>query len=231
MLVIVMIGVAGAVILSTQEDLAVSGQDREALTAFYAAEYGVAQAKDWLYGKALAQWTPITNFNDWGAILVQLRSAGVQQGCLPTGGGNVTWPVQPRMAWQDYNKNSGGGVSVDQFSLGPGNVMWRYCIHNNADDLAYLDTAGNVGAPCNGANGDTCDARDALHLVTVDAWGVFPVDANGVPLPGAALSHVAANIAPPLPNQLLAVGNCSYGVEGGCGDHSGNGGVDTNNVK
>lgn len=233
MLVIVMIGVAAAVILSTQEDLAVSGQDREALTAFYAAEYGVAQAKDWLAGKVKAQWPGgAQTFTDWGPILAQVTPAGVTQGCT-TVGGVVKFPVTARMSPQDYNGLNGATGPTDVFTLGPGNVMWTYCIHNNADDVAYLDTAGNAGAPCNGATGDNCDARDALHLLTIDAWGYFPVDATKnppQPLPGAAVSHIAVNIPPPIPKPAVPIGNCSYGVEGGCGAHSGNSGADNGNV-
>ena len=41
--------------VTTQTDLQVAGQDREAATAFYAAEAGVAFAKDWLATQNLAQ--------------------------------------------------------------------------------------------------------------------------------------------------------------------------------
>jgi hypothetical protein len=236
MLVIIMIGVAAAVMLSTQEDLAVSGQDREALTAFYSAEYGVAQAKDWLSAAIKAQWPIASSFTDWGPILTTLRSPGVTQGCLPTTAGAMTWPVQPRMNWQEYN--AAGGTSDPWPATGPGHVMWRFCIHNNADDIAYLDTAGDTGAPCNGATGDTCDAREgapgaALHTITVDAWGAFPVDPTTnppTPLPGAAVAHVAVNLSPPVPKNTTPVGNCGYGVEGGCGAHAGNSGADNGNV-
>jgi type II secretory pathway pseudopilin PulG len=154
-LIIAMVGVAATVILSTQQDLSVAGQERESLQAFYAAEYAVAQAKDFLAGAAaVGGWTP---------VLAQINAAGATQGCA-TGPINAT----PRMAWSDLG----------------GNVRWRWCIHNNADDLAYLDPGGSAPPGCVGKTGDVCDERDPLHLVTIEAWS----------LAGAAQSHLVVNV-------------------------------------
>ena len=230
MLMIVMVGIAATVILSTQQDLSVSGQDRESLQAFYAAEYGIAQAKDYLEKQVQTSIPNINNFspNGWTPVLQVINTAGVQQGCA-TGPTGLPTPISPRMGWQNYNTVGG---TADPFAMMSGNVMWRYCIHNNSDDIAYLDSAGNAAAPCSGAVGDNCDGRDPLHLVTVEAWGAFPVDpATGTPLPGAALKHLAVNIGPPTARTPLALGNCGYSQEGGCGSHTGNGGnVDTTKI-
>src|SRR5262245_15188111 len=63
MLMMIMIGVAAGVALTTQEDLSVSGQDREQQMAFYAAEYAVARAKDYLTSSSVYSnatgWTPL----------------------------------------------------------------------------------------------------------------------------------------------------------------------------
>jgi hypothetical protein len=185
MLIIVMVGVAATVILSTQQDLSVAGQDREALQAFYAAEYAVAQAKDFLAGAAAADGITQASFaagGGWTPILAQLNAAGVAQGCA-----SGPLAATPRMAWSDF----GGGA----FVVGNGNVRWRFCIHNNADDVAYLDPGGAAPAGCVGKGADVCDERDPLHLITIEAWGAFPVDpATGQPAVGAAQSHLAVNV-------------------------------------
>jgi len=76
MLITVMAGVAGTVILSTQQDLSLAGQDREALAAFYAAEDGVAQAKAWLAARPAKDDGA---GGGWTAILGELESA--PEGC------------------------------------------------------------------------------------------------------------------------------------------------------
>lgn len=230
LLVMVMIGGAAAVMLSTQEDLAVSGQDREQLTAFYAAEYAVAQARDWLEKQAMTSYlASASNFKPlgWTPVLQALQPVSVLQGCA-SGPLNLPLAIKPRMNWQDFS----AGTSNGAFAAGPGNVMWRFCIHNNSDDLAYIDSANNGGTACNGLTGDTCDARDVLNYITIEAWGAFPVDpASNTVATGAAQAHLAVNVGPPQPRTLTPIGNCSYAVEGGCGAHDGNGGaIDTTNI-
>jgi hypothetical protein len=174
LLITVMVGVAATVILSTQRDLSGAGQDREALQAFYAAEHAVAQAKDFLAGAAAARGITQASFaagGGWTPILTQLDAAGAAPGCA-SGPSNAT----PRMPWSDF----AGGA----FVVGGGNVRWRFCIHNNADDVAYLDPGGAVPAGCVGKTGDVCDERDPLHLVTIEAWGAA----------GAAQSHLVVNV-------------------------------------
>jgi type II secretory pathway pseudopilin PulG len=224
LLVGLMLAVAAPVLLTTQEDLAVAGQDRESLTSFYAAEYAVAQAKDWIAKQMQTVDPGLTNFpvSGWGPLLAVLATAN--EGCKSGPATLATAPIAPRMSWRDFNGPNG---AKRPFTLGPGNAMFQFCIHNNSDDPAYLDVAGNTGTACSGKDGDSCDARDPLHYLAVDVWGAFPVDANtGQPLSGAAITHLAINIGPPTLRQLASVGSCSYSsVEGGCGSHSGNGGV------
>ncbi len=47
LLVTVMVALAGTVALSTQADLSTAGQGRESRTAFYAAEYALAEGQAW----------------------------------------------------------------------------------------------------------------------------------------------------------------------------------------
>jgi len=175
MLITVMIGVAATVILSTQQDLSVAGQDRESLQAFYAAEYGIAQAKDFLASALAAKGINAGNFaagGGWTPILAQLSPAGVAQGCA-TGPTNAS----ARMAWQPLDANT----------------RWTFCIHNNAGDVAYLDPGGTTPPGCVGKSGDVCDERDPAHLVTIEAWGAaataqahVAVDVGSVDLKSAA---------------------------------------------
>ncbi len=169
MLITVMIGVAATVMLSTQQDLAVAGQDREALAALYAAEYAVAQAKDFLAGAVAADGITPANFaagGGWTPILAQISAAAVPQGCA-TGPANAS----ARMAWQPLDANG----------------RWTFCIHNNGDDPAYVDPGGASPPGCVGQSGDVCDARDPLHVVTIEAWGVW----------AGAQAHVAVDVASP----------------------------------
>jgi hypothetical protein len=63
-----------------------------------------------------------------------------------------------------------------------------------------------------------------MHLITIEGWGAFPVDATTkMPLPGAAFVHLAANIGPPLARTVDPLVN-GYSQEGGLGSHNNNGG-------
>jgi Tfp pilus assembly protein PilX len=166
LLIIAMLGVAATVILSTQQNLSQAGQDREALQAFYAAENAVAQAKDHLAGAAAAAALTPANFaarGGWTAVLQPLAADGAVEGC-------ASGPVHatPRMAWRELD----------------GGVRWRFCVHNDAGDLARLDPSGVAPASCAGVLAEACDARDPLHLVTIEAWGGA----------GAAVTHLAVDV-------------------------------------
>jgi type II secretory pathway pseudopilin PulG len=113
MLITVMAGVAGTVILSTQQDLSAAGQDREALAAFYAAEDGVAQAKAWLAARPAKDDGAA---GGWTAILGELDSA--PEGCA---GG-----TRARRDWTPLDAST----------------RFTFCIHNDANDAAFVDPSG-----------------------------------------------------------------------------------------
>lgn len=119
----VMVGIAAAVAMSTQEDLSVSGQDREAKAAFYAAEYAVAQGKDYLAG------APYDGVTGWTALL---KSGAVQ--LCKTAGGAVPGVV-PNSPITPFNPN---------FLVGVDAVQYNFCIHNNNDNPAYVTATGDL---------------------------------------------------------------------------------------
>jgi type II secretory pathway pseudopilin PulG len=166
LLIIAMLGVAATVIVSTQQNLSLAGQDREALQAFYAAEYAVAQAKDELAGAAADGGLTAANFaarGGWTPILQQLAADGASAGCA-TGPTHAT----PRMQWRELD----------------GGARWRFCVHNDVGDLSRLDPSGVAPASCAGVAPETCDARDPLHLVTLEAWGAV----------GVAVTHLSVDV-------------------------------------
>lgn len=157
-LIIVMVGMAAGVALTTQEDLSVAGQDREAQMAFYAAEYAAARGKDFLCTSGFYDtiggtgWTP-------------LLSSGNAYLCASVGG------ASPGIAPGSSN------VKATYFTLSTGDtVQWQFCVHNNADDPGYLDPTNNT--PANVANGDTSDTRDGSHYVVIEGYGFAPNNAQ-----------------------------------------------------
>lgn len=146
---VAMVGIAAVVSTSTQQDLAVSGQDREGKMAFYAAEFAVASAKDFLAGTA---YDPNAG---WGPFL----ASGVAQLCQP---GDGTKPgVAPKTAF----------ARKTLYTIGAGNVEYNWCLHNNADDPGYMFPP--LGTP----NGDTTD-EEPQHLLTIEAYGWAPNGAS-----------------------------------------------------
>jgi Tfp pilus assembly protein PilX len=219
MLIIVMVGAAATVMLSTQQDLSVAGQDRESLQSFYAAEYAVAQAKDYLAALSSTFWNAGTG---WTPLL----ASGVPQLCVPTG---VSPPTAPGIVpaatnpWNDFRDAQQNTLFVNGAVSGAAKVQWRYCVHNDAEDLAYLDTAANSA----GQTGDNSDARDAQHQLVIEGYGqVIPVGpANPTALAAARVWVIiqGPSGAPVTP------ANC-YTQEGGCGSHGDNGGVQEQNI-
>lgn len=151
MLGAVMAGVAATVILSTRRDLSVAGQDRETLQAFYAAEYGVAQARDLLAGELAASGITEASFTGWSPILATM----------------VTRPEGCATARRPMTTLEGG-------------ARFTFCVHNDADDVAYLDPSATCA-------GDVCDDRDPRHVVTIEAWGAT----------ATAQAHLAVDVASP----------------------------------
>src|SRR5438309_12082714 len=78
LLILIMVGIASAVMMSTQGDLQVAGHDREAATALYAAEAGITYAQWWLYRypvPLVGQFTDVNPPLQWGAWQSFLNSA------------------------------------------------------------------------------------------------------------------------------------------------------------
>jgi Tfp pilus assembly protein PilX len=117
LLIIVMVGLAAALMVSTQGDLQVAGQDREAQSAFYAAEASIAFGKDWLTSANIGAGT-----TSWSALL----SSGSEMLCVTAGG------ARP-------------GTTCDQTKNAPvaygdtKTLTYQFCFHNNADDPRYFD--------------------------------------------------------------------------------------------
>jgi hypothetical protein len=202
MLMIVMVGVAATVILSTQQDLSVAGQDREALQAFYAAEYGVAAAKDYL---AALSSTFYSGGSGWSLLL----RSGVPQLCQGPGplAGSGAQP-SAQNPWRDFAQT----FFVNGVAGAP-RVQYRFCVFNDPEDLAYVDPK-YVDAS---QTADTTD-KDPYYIV-IHGFGQVTTG-SGSPL---AFSHVwvvvgAPQGAPPVPETC-------YSQEGGCGSHEANGGT------
>jgi Tfp pilus assembly protein PilX len=221
MLIIVMVGAAATVMLSTQQDLSVAGQDREALQAFYAAEYAVAQAKDYLTGLSTVFWTGTTT--GWTGLL----SSGIPQLCKTSGIAMPTGPASPVQLqagdpFSDAWKIQTGTTS--SFFIGNSTVQWAWCVHNDAEDLSYINTALNSG----GATGDTSDVNDPYHQVVIEAFGQIVPQGVTSPVP-LAKAHITVYVGPPggVPSVMA---NCSYGQGGGCAAKTDNGGAQEQNI-
>jgi hypothetical protein len=117
LLVMVMVGLAGTVALSTQTDLSQAGQGREHKTAFYAAEYALAEGQAWL--AAQDRESVLTS----GAAELCLGASGAQPGERPQ--------TAPR------------GFHPRFVTSGGDEIRWSFCVHNDAADPAYLSHSGD----------------------------------------------------------------------------------------
>lgn len=210
MLMIVMVGAAATVMLSTQEDLSVAGQDREQLQAFYAAEYGIAQAKDYLASLAT---TFFTN-GSWNGLLTSTsmylcKTSGVSPPTVPT---NAPATNNPFTSSFKLNGNA-------QFTVGDNVIQYRWCVHNDAEDLAYTDLSNNGS----GQTGDVSDLRDSFHQVVIESYGQIVNQSNST-MPLAA-SHLQVYVG--APNGTAAVSANCYGQSEGCGGHTASSGDTT----
>jgi hypothetical protein len=144
LLIMVMVGLAAAVMTTTQGDLKVAGTDREGALAFYAAEAGVAYAKDWL-----SQQNVPTGNTAFSGIL----GAGGVQLCLPSGiAGTPGLLPQVGQTAVVYHKDQAANP-----------ITWyRWCLHNNVDDANYL----------NGLL--TADTTDSDGKITIESYGTGP---------------------------------------------------------
>jgi hypothetical protein len=204
MLIIVMVGAAAAVMVSTQQDLSVSGQDREQLQAFYAAEFAIAQAKDYL-----ATNPAVLNFTDWSPIFTPGANPFVCTRTPLDTTGHPLLPPRDAGAWVDFQNPA---FFVSGGAAGAAKAQYRFCFHNDPEDFNY----GNANA----GNGDLAD--DGSHLLTIEGYGQVIPSAGTNPL-AMATAQVWVVIAKPT-GQPTALSNC-YSQEGGCGGHSANGGA------
>ena len=220
MLIIVMVGAAATVMLSTQQDLSVAGQDREALEAFYAAEYAVGQAKDYLASLTTVFWGGTSQ--GWTPLL----SSGVVQLCQPGAGLPPKAPSQlPQTtnAWSSAWSIKDAATGDSSFYIGTNVVQWVWCVHNDAEDINYIDATKDTG----GVTGDNNDANDTYHQIVIEGYGqIVPKNVtNPVPL---AKAHVTVYVGPP-GNAPTVTANC-YSQEGGCGSKTANGGTAEQNI-
>ncbi len=198
MLILIMVGLAMGVVLATQQDLSIAGQDREQAQSLYAAEYAVAMAKAYLLTTPNVYnsgWTPLLTSADPN---VQARlcqpSVNFPNSVAPGTTPKVGNPPQPMAAW---NPPQGSALTASP-------VTWQYCFHNNADDPAFLDPAAT------GPTGDTDDSRDPLTMLVIEAYG------TGF---NRAVTHLAVTIRGP--TNVTGSQNQARGTEGGDTSHTG----------
>jgi hypothetical protein len=159
LLVVVMLGVAGTVALSTQTDLAGAGRGREARVAFDAAEYALAAAEEWVASQ------PYDVVRGWSPLL----SSKAEELCRDVDG---TAPgAAPTMRPRSFEPRFVTPVGDE--------IVWMFCVHNDAEDPAYLSHEG-----------DHDDARDPRHLIVVEAWGWYGQ-------PPKASAHLTLTLGPP----------------------------------
>jgi hypothetical protein len=88
-------------------------------------------------------------------------------------------------------------------------VKYQFCIHNDADDPSYYKLT---------PNGETSDADDPNHFITIEGYGFYGKGAT--PL---ASVRIAATVSVPKTSAVLPT-TC-YSQEGGCGQKLGNAGA------
>jgi Tfp pilus assembly protein PilX len=135
LIILVMVGIAAGVMVTTQGDLQVSGHEREAKVAYYAAQAGLAMAETYLLTKAAGgSWTGYLSSGD--ARLCGPVSAGT-----PTKPPNCPAATNPRDCTFDTTRQA----------------CVQYCFHNNSIDPHYLDS-GLTGS------GDINDADNKITV-------------------------------------------------------------------
>jgi Tfp pilus assembly protein PilX len=214
MLMMVMTGAGIAVLVSTRSDLTIGGVTREQRMALYAAEYAVARAKGLIASQTSTVFSPTTG---WTPLLTSTTLAIQNILCDPT-----TVPAGVAVGAQPGTVPLGDPVTgVNRFTtlftvadstgtpIPALTVQWRYCVHNNADDPAYLNPSywpptGNVS--------DTYDSNQ--HFITIEAYATAPNNAS---------AHLTVTVG--VPSLSTASGGGSYAQEGGGSTHTGAGGA------
>jgi Tfp pilus assembly protein PilX len=191
MLIAAMVGLSAGAVLTTQKELHVAASDREGRLALGAAEVAVAQGKAWLASRS---YDPTTG---WTALLTDPTAANYL--CAPVTGG-ATPGTTPKTA----------NVATDLQMAPDGSVLsrWQFCVHNNADDPAYLDVSHN--SPAGAPRGDVDDSRDPKHQLTVEAFGYGP---------NQAAVHLRVTVQAPTLSTTSS--SNAYAQEGGGAQHLG----------
>jgi hypothetical protein len=115
LLVAVMVGLAGVVALSTEEDLSTVEHAHAAKAAFYAAEYALARGQGFLAG------APFDRDGGWTALL----ASSPRPPELCAAGDGRAPGTTPQMAKQPL------------FTDGSDPVSWQFCVHDDVHDPAW----------------------------------------------------------------------------------------------
>jgi hypothetical protein len=203
MLILIMVGLAMGVVLATQQDLSIAGQDREQAQSLYAAEYAVAMAKAYLLSTPNIYNAPGGPNGGWTPLLKSTDPNVQALLCQPL---------------VNYPNNTAPGITPKTASValpmpapwtgpggtGPSPVTYQFCFHNNADDPAYLDP------PATGPTGDNDDSREKLSLLVIEAYG------TGF---NRAVTHLAVTVGGPA--NVQGTQNQARGTEAGNTGHTG----------
>jgi type II secretory pathway pseudopilin PulG len=210
LIVLVMVGIASAVMLTTQGDLQVSGHERESAVALYAAEAGVAWAQQWAYRLAV----PLSNQKAWSGLLQITAGAGSQALCVNAPAATIppqTPPPNPITFTYVPDGSSGipqPGQLVTYDALHGGSFLW--CIHNNALDPIYTVFQGALQGSC-GPSATSPNNCDLDGIATIESWGYGP---NG------ATVHLTVDVSYNNPANTPCAGYIQAGVTerhtGGC---------------
>jgi hypothetical protein len=203
MLVAVLVGGAAILMSSVQGQFQIAGQDRQAAAALYAADYAIAQ------GKAFIASQPGLFVGSWNPLLTSTNPAVNKYLCfqpLPTPA------ARPGIGPKTVNP------AIDLYSYPQGGkTQWNFCLHNNADDPAYIDSSVYSVAPGGVPQGDTNDGLDPLRLLVIEGYGSM-FESNTATIP-SAIAHVAVTITQP---QLNGGGGFdSYAQVGAGAAHTG----------
>lgn len=184
LIVLVMVGISAAVMLTTQGDIQVTGHEREAAIALYAAEAGIAWGQQWVYRFAENR----TDRPAWLTYVTAQSGAAASSFCTaPRIAGPPIAPTQLPTPSSTLNYAPDGsspqpisGQLVIYDPVRGGSFQW--CVHNNALDPSFTVNKG-VGLPYNCQTPNQCD-RD--NIITIESYGFGP---NG------ATAHLAVDIS------------------------------------
>jgi hypothetical protein len=207
MLMMVMTGAGIAVLVSTRSDLTIGGVTREQRMALYAAEYAVARAKGLIASQTVQMynatngWTPMLTA-PFAFIQIILCDPNSVPAGIPVGAQPGTVPLAANTPQTLFQVTDSTGTPIPNQL-----VQWQYCVHNNADDPAYLVLPG----PPTGNVNDMLDNQQ--HFITIEAYGTAPNNAS---------AHLTITVG--VPSLNTTGGTSSYAQEGAGSTHTGAGG-------